>query len=64
MLESTIALVIISLGLGVGAWVAFVWAVKKGEFDDTEAPKYRMMNDDDEPGPPGGGPGEGVARDG
>lgn len=53
MLESTIALIIISLGLGLGAWLAFVWAVKKGEFDDSEAPKYRMMNDDDEPPPPG-----------
>ena len=23
-------------------------AVKKGEFDDIEGPKYRMLNDDDE----------------
>lgn len=48
MLESTIALIILSLGLGAGAWLAFVWAVKKGEFDDLEAPKHRMLSDDDE----------------
>jgi len=48
MLESTIALIILSLGLGLAAWLAFVWAVKKGEFDDPEGPKYRMMNDDDD----------------
>ncbi|MFU8819475.1 MAG: cbb3-type cytochrome oxidase assembly protein CcoS [Desulfurivibrio sp.] len=48
MLTSTIALIILSLGLGLGAWLAFVWAVRKGEFDDPEGPKYRMMSDDDE----------------
>lgn len=58
MLESTIALIILSLGLGLAAWLAFVWAVRKGEFDDPEGPKYRMLNDDDEPSaasPPGAG---------
>ena len=48
MLLSTIALIILSLGLGLATWLAFVWAVKKGEFDDIEGPKHRMMNDEDE----------------
>jgi cbb3-type cytochrome oxidase maturation protein len=34
--------------LGAGAWLFFIWAVKKGSFDDMEGPKYRMLDDDDE----------------
>ena len=76
MLESTIALIILSLTLGLAAWLAFVWAVKRGEFDDPEGPKYRMLGDDgedqlpvvsstsstsmDEPGPEKTGPKGGV----
>ena len=49
MLTSTIMLIILSLFLAAGAWLFFLWAVRKGEFDDTEAPKYRMLDDDDAP---------------
>lgn len=49
MLSSTVALILLSLCLGAGAWLVFIWAVKKGEFEDIEGPKYRMLQDD--PGP-------------
>ncbi len=48
MLNSIFILIILSLFLGIGAWLFFVWAVKKGEFDDIEGPKYRMLQDDDQ----------------
>lgn len=48
MLHSIIILIILSLFLGAAAWLVFVWAVKKGEFDDMEGPKYRMLEDDDD----------------
>jgi len=52
MLSSTLILIVLSLFLGIGAWLVFVWAVKKGEFDDIEGPKHRMLNDDsDVPSP-------------
>lgn len=45
----------LSLALGLGAWLLFVWAVKSGQYDDPEGPKFRMMEDDDEDeGGPGG----------
>jgi len=47
MLTSTFILIILSLFLGTGVWLIFVWAVKKGEFDDIEGPKYRMLDDDE-----------------
>jgi cbb3-type cytochrome oxidase maturation protein len=50
MLTSTVILIILSLFLGTGVWLVFVWAVKKGEFDDIEGPKHRML-DDNEPHP-------------
>jgi cbb3-type cytochrome oxidase maturation protein len=47
MLSSILMLIILSLFLATGAWLIFLWAVRKGEFDDPEAPKYRMLDDDE-----------------
>jgi cbb3-type cytochrome oxidase maturation protein len=47
MLTSTVILILLSLFLGTGVWLVFVWAVKKGEFDDIEGPKHRMLDDDE-----------------
>jgi cbb3-type cytochrome oxidase maturation protein len=49
MLSSTIALIILSAFLGLAAWFIFIWAVKKGQMDDIERPKYRMLDDDPPP---------------
>ena len=46
MLDSLTPLIIMSLCLGVAAWLIYMWAVKSGQFDDVEGPKYRMMDDD------------------
>ncbi len=42
-------LIVLSLLLGLGAWLAFLWSVRSGQYEDPEGPKYRML-DDDEPG--------------
>ena len=49
MLSSIITLIILSAFIGLAAWLIFVWAVKRGQMDDIEGPKYRML--DDEPPP-------------
>lgn len=46
MVESMVILIVLSLCLGAGCWLIFVWAVKKGEFEDVERPKHRMLDDD------------------
>ena len=51
MLSSLVILIILSLFLGTGAWLVFLWAVLRGEFDDPEGPKYRMLDDDDDLAP-------------
>jgi cbb3-type cytochrome oxidase maturation protein len=48
MVKSIIILIILSLCVGTGAWLFFIWTVKRGDFDDVEGPKYRMLDDDDE----------------
>ena len=48
MLKSIIILILLSLCVGTGAWLFFVWTVKRGDFDDVEGPKYRMLDDEDE----------------
>ena len=49
MFKSIFILIVLSLCLGTAAWLFFTWSVKKGEYDDIERPKYRMLDDDDEP---------------
>ena len=41
-------LIVISLLLGILAWLLFIWSVKSGQYDDVEGPKHRMMEDDEE----------------
>lgn len=48
MLKSIVILIVLSLCVGTGAWLFFVWTVKRGDFDDVEGPKYRMLDDDEE----------------
>jgi cbb3-type cytochrome oxidase maturation protein len=46
-------LIVLSLALGLGAWLVFMWSVRSGQYEDPEGPKYRMLEDDDEePRPP------------
>lgn len=48
MLKSVVILILLSICIGTGAWLFFIWTVKRGDFDDVEGPKYRMLDDDDE----------------
>ena len=47
-MSSMYILILITLGVGIAAWLLFLWAVKSGQYDDVERPKYRMLDDDDE----------------
>jgi cbb3-type cytochrome oxidase maturation protein len=47
-MASTFFLIALGFVIGLGGWALFLWAVRSGQFDDTEAPKYRMLDDDDE----------------
>lgn len=49
MLKSIIILILLSICVGTGAWLFFVWTVKRGDFDDIEGPKYRMLDDEEHP---------------
>ncbi len=44
-----IVLVIIGVFVAGGFLVAFVWAVKSGQYDDTYSPSVRMLFDDTHP---------------
>ena len=52
-------LILLSLALGLAAWLGFVWSVRSGQYDDPEGPKYRMLDDEEEEehGPQGKPPG-------
>ncbi|MBW2689644.1 MAG: cbb3-type cytochrome oxidase assembly protein CcoS [Deltaproteobacteria bacterium] len=49
MLKSIVILIVLSLCIGTGAWLFFIWTVKRGDFDDIEGPKYRMLDDEEIP---------------
>ena len=40
-------LIFISLALAVGFLIAFIWAVKSGQFEDTCTPSLRMLTDEE-----------------
>jgi cbb3-type cytochrome oxidase maturation protein len=48
-MASTFYLIAIGFVIGLAGWALFLWAVRNGQFDDAESPKYRMLDDDDEP---------------
>ncbi len=52
MMTTILLLIFLSFCIGTGVWLFFLYAAKKGEFDDIEAAKYRMLDDDDEPPAP------------
>ena len=44
-----ILLIIFSIIVAIGFLVAFIWAVKTGQFDDTSSPSVRILFDDQKP---------------
>ncbi len=47
---SVIVLLILAGGTVAGGFlIAFAWAVRTGQFDDTASPALRMLFDDDSP---------------
>jgi len=38
----------ITITTGTCAYLFFLWSVKRGQYEDPEGPKYRMLDDDDE----------------
>ena len=49
-------LIPLSLGLLVAAVAAFVWAVKRGQFDDLDTPALDILRDDPNDPRPNGAP--------
>lgn len=47
-MQIILALIIISLIVAVGFLLAFIWAVKAGQYDDAYTPSVRMLFDDEE----------------
>jgi len=45
---SVLLLILLTLCIGLAAWLLFLWSVRSGQYDDMEGPKYRMMDDDEE----------------
>ena len=45
-------LIPLSLMLLVAAIAMFVWAVRRGQFDDLDTPALDILTDDDRPAPP------------
>jgi cbb3-type cytochrome oxidase maturation protein len=45
---SMFLLIFLTLCAGFAGWICFLWAVKSGQYDDIEGPKYRMLEDEEE----------------
>jgi cbb3-type cytochrome oxidase maturation protein len=50
-MNALLLLIPAALTLGIGGLVAFLWALKSGQFDDLDGAAVRLLGDDgDEPG--------------
>jgi cbb3-type cytochrome oxidase maturation protein len=47
-MDSLYLLIFLTVCAGFAGWLLFLWAVKSGQYDDVEGPKYRMLEDDEE----------------
>ena len=45
-------LIPVALGLGFVGLLAFLWAMKSGQFDDLDGAAHRILFDDDDPPKP------------
>ena len=45
-------LIPLALGLGLAGLLAFLWALRSGQFDDLDGAAQRILFDDDQPLPP------------
>lgn len=45
-MNALLFLVPLALALGAGATVAFLWAVRSGQYDDLDDPAERILHDD------------------
>ncbi len=43
-----VVLIAVSLAVALGFLIAFLWAVKNGQYNDTYTPSVRMLFEDDE----------------
>jgi cbb3-type cytochrome oxidase maturation protein len=41
-------LIFLTVCAGFAGWIFFLWAVKSGQYDDIEGPKYRMLDNDED----------------
>ena len=51
-MNSLLFLIPIALALGLIGLIAFMWALRSGQFDDLDGAANRILFDDDEPGAP------------
>jgi cbb3-type cytochrome oxidase maturation protein len=47
-MDSMYLLIFLTVCAGFAGWMLFLWAVKSGQYDDVEGPKYRMLEDEED----------------
>lgn len=50
-MNALLFLIPLALLLGLGGLVAFLWALRSGQFDDLDGAAHRILFDDDDPEP-------------
>ena len=53
-MSSLLLLIPVALFLGLMGLLAFLWALKSGQFDDLDGAAHRILFDDDHDGPASG----------
>ena len=51
-MSNLLILIPVALGLGLAGLMAFLWALRSGQYDDLDGAAERILFDDEEPPPP------------
>ena len=55
-MSGLVILIPIAIAMGLAALVAFLWALRSGQYEDTCTPSMRLLTDDRQPRQPKGDP--------
>lgn len=48
-MTALLVLIPVALALGLAGLAGFLWALRKGQFEDLEGDAWRILNDDEKP---------------
>lgn len=50
-MEGWLILIPVAIGMGIAGFLAFLWSLRSGQYDDMDGAAHRILDEDDKPLP-------------